>query len=396
MRPHWYMVAALLAALGCRDDATAPADVMPTASPAAASTAAAPAFYQLSGGQDQNTCALTTDSRVFCWGQNHHGQLGDGTTTTRLKPVLVTTTLSFQQVSAGWEHACGITPDHRAYCWGNNGVGALGDATTEDHHTPVAVAGGHAFRQLDAGLDFTCGVSYPDNRAWCWGNNWAGQLGDGTTTTRLTPVAVAGGLSFQQVRTGAFHACGITTTNVAYCWGYNIYGRLGDSTNVTRLRPTRVAAGSLRFRQIDAGGDYTCAVTTTARAYCWGDGRIGSLGINKIIVSFWPRAVVGGLSFRRVTTGYGQTCGETTGSRAYCWGDNTLGQLGDGTRTTRLKPVPVAGGLFFAQLSAGADYTCGKTAANVAYCWGDNLLGALGDGTWQNVRTRPTLVAGAN
>jgi alpha-tubulin suppressor-like RCC1 family protein len=89
-------------------------------------------------------------------------------------------------------------------------------------------------------------------------------------------------------------------------------------------------------------------------------------------------------------------CGITTTNVAYCWGDNTLGQLGDGTRTTRLKPVPVAGGLFFAQLSAGADYTCGKTAANVAYCWGDNLLGALGDGTWQNVRTRPTLVAGAN
>jgi alpha-tubulin suppressor-like RCC1 family protein len=272
----------------------------------------------------------------------------------------------------------------------------LGDASTDERDSPVAVAGGHTFRQLDAGSDFTCGVSYPDNHAWCWGTNSMGQLGDGTKTGRLTPVAVAGGLTFQQVQTGALHACGITTTNVAYCWGFNQYGRLGDSTNVTRARPTRVAAGSLRFRQIDAGGDHTCAVTTTDRAYCWGNGKGGALGIGKAIVSFWPRAVSGGLSFRRVTTGWGHTCGETPGSLAYCWGDNFQGELGDGTMTARLKPVRVTGGLSFAQVSAGSNYTCGKTAANVAYCWGDNTLGAVGDGTWQNTRTRPTLVTDAD
>jgi alpha-tubulin suppressor-like RCC1 family protein len=197
------------------------------------------------------------------------------------------------------------------------------------------------------------------------------------------------------VRTGAFHTCGITTTNRAYCWGYNISGRLGDSTNVTRLRPTRVAAGTRQFRQIDAGGDYSCAVTTTYRAFCWGNGRNGSLGTGKALVSFWPRAVAGGLSLRRVTTGSGQTCGETTGNRAYCWGENSYGQLGDGTTTNRLTPVPVADRRYFAQVSAGADHTCGKTPADVAYCWGDNVLGALGDGTWQNYRTTPTPVAGA-
>jgi alpha-tubulin suppressor-like RCC1 family protein len=397
MRPFWYMApAVLLATLGCRDETTAPADVGPAASRATIEATAAPAFAQLSGGQDQNTCGVTVDSRIFCWGRNHHGQLGDGTTGTRLRPVAVTTSLSFQQVSSGWEHACGITAAHKAYCWGNNGIGALGDGTTDDHHTPVAVAGGHTFRQLDAGTDFTCAVSYPDNHAWCWGNNWAGQLGDGTTTTHLTPAAVAGGLTFQQVRTGADHACGVTTTNEAYCWGFNQYGRLGDSTNVTRKQPTRVAAGSVRFRQIDAGGDHTCAVTTTDQAYCWGNGRNGALGNGKTIVSFWPRAVLGGLSFRRVTAGNGHTCSETLGSQAYCWGDNLRGQLGDGTATVRLKPAPVTGGLSFAQVSAGADYTCGRTAANVAYCWGNNILGALGDGTWQNTRSSPTLVTGTD
>ena len=385
--------ALLLAALGCRDDIQSPTQPVPASPEGDVSAAAALAFYQISGGLDHYTCGVTLDQRAYCWGRNYRGQLGDGTTVTaRLNPVAVATTLHFRQVSAGWLHTCGVTPTYRAYCWGSNGIGALGDGTTNDHYTPVAVAGGLKFRQVDAGMDYTCGVSYPDNRAYCWGNNWAGQLGDGTTTAHLRPVAVVGGLYFKQVRLGAFHTCGITTTNRAYCWGYNSYGRLGDSTNVTRLRPTRVAAGTRRFRQIDAGGGYTCAVTTTYRAFCWGHGGNGELGTGRLFQSYWPRAVVGGLYFERLTTGAAHTCAETTSNRVYCWGYNGLGELGDGTTTNRLAPVPVAGGLSFAQVSAGGEHTCGKTPADVAYCWGDNLLGAVGDGTWQNVRLTPVPV----
>lgn len=388
--------ALLLGALGCRDDTTAPSGPPATAPQPAVAAATALQFYQLSVGQDEFTCGVTPEYLAYCWGRNYRGQLGDGTTVTaRLTPVAVNTTLRFRQVSAGSGHTCGVTPDYRAYCWGDNGIGALGDGTTTQHLTPVAVAGGLKFRQVDAGMDFTCGITYPDNRAYCWGNNWAGQLGDGTTATRLAPRAVVGGLYFKQVKAGAFHACGITTTSRAYCWGYNANGELGDSTNVTRLRPTRVAAGTRSFREIDAGSAHTCAVTTAYRAFCWGNGRLGALGTGKLGMAFSPRAVAGGLSFRRVTAGSGHTCGETTGSRAYCWGYNAYGELGDGTRTNRLSPVPVAGGLSFAQVNAARETTCGKTPLNVAYCWGDNTLGAVGDGTWQNIRMTPTPVAGA-
>jgi alpha-tubulin suppressor-like RCC1 family protein len=349
-------------------------------------------FSQLSAGLDHFSCGVTTDDRAYCWGSNYNGQLGDGTTVTaRLTPVAVATTLRFRQVSAGWGHACGVTADNRAYCWGSNGVGALGDGTLDDHYTPVAVAGGRRFRQVDAGSDFTCGVT-PDDRAYCWGNNFTGQLGDGTTATRLVPKAVAGGLYFKHVRTGPQHTCGITTTNRAYCWGYNANGELGDSTNVKRLRPTRVAAGSRRFRQIDTGNAHTCALTPADLAFCWGHGGHGELGNGKAILSYWPRAVSGGLHFERLTTG-DHTCGEIAGDRAHCWGYNAYGQLGDGTTTNRLKPTPVTGGLFFAQMSAGDSHTCGKTPSGKAYCWGDNLLGEVGDGTWQDTRPTPTPVA---
>src|SRR4051794_11041069 len=154
----------------CRDPSiSGPADpeaAEPRTALATATTALA--FYQLSGGQDQFTCGVTPDYRAYCWGRNHNGQIGDGTTytgpgTERLTPVAVATSLRFRQVSAGWSHACGLTPDNRAYCWGSNGVGALGDGTTNDHYTPVAVVGGLYFKQLDAGSDYTCGVTSLDN-----------------------------------------------------------------------------------------------------------------------------------------------------------------------------------------------------------------------------------------
>jgi alpha-tubulin suppressor-like RCC1 family protein len=371
----------LVIALGCREDAESP--TAPESAPALATTATtALAFYQVSAGVSQ-TCGVTTDSQLYCWG-------GSGS----LTPVAVAGGLSFRQVSAGYGHTCGVTTGYRAYCWGNNGFGQLGDGTTTNRLTPVPVAGGHQFRRVEMNFGFhTCGVSYPDNRAYCWGSNAEGQLGDGTTTQRLTPVPVAGTLRFRQVGAGGFHTCGVTTDDRAFCWGFNHYGQLGDSTTMARrLRPVLVVGGH-HFRQVGAGRYHTCAVTTTDRAFCWGNGRQGQMGNGKASTSFWPRAVAGGLYFDRVSPGGLHTCGETTSNRVYCWGSNTEGQLGDGTFTQRLKPVPVAGGLTFGQVSAGFYHTCGKTPAAVAYCWGSNWAGQLGDGTTTH-RLTPVAVLG--
>ena len=359
----------LLAALGCGDDVESPAAPDGFAPPAA-TAAQALAFVQVSGG-NRHTCGITGDDRAYCWGFNFDGQLGDGSTTTRiLTPAAVAGSLRFRQVSAGNQHTCGVTPANQAYCWGANS-GALGDGTQTERLTPVLVGNGRLFRRVDAGDGHTCGVSYPDNRAYCWGYNGRGGLGDGTNTRRLTPTAVSGGLKFRQVAAGLEHTCGVTTTDQAYCWGSDSVGQTGDSvTAAYRVVPTRVAT-KRRFRQIDAGGGYSCGVTTTNKAFCWGNGRNGQIGDGKTFIRLWPRAVAGGLSFRRVTTGYWHTCGEATDNRLYCWGRNSTGELGDGTTTQRVKPVAVAGGLRFSQASVGGtefgSHTCGKTAAGVAY-----------------------------
>jgi alpha-tubulin suppressor-like RCC1 family protein len=380
---------------GCSDDNHSL--TAPERATTVSNTTSALAFYQVSAGVF-HTCGVTFDNRAYCWGGG--GGIGDGKPDVplRLRPVAVAGALRFRQLSAGFGYTCGVTTDYRVYCWGYNDLGQLGDGTTTKRSTPVPVAGGLRFRQVEAGsgaaAEFTCGITYSGNRAYCWGYNFDGQLGDGTRTTRLKPVAVLGGHLFRQVSAGGFHACGVTTEDVAFCWGRNLEGELGDSTNAPRrLRPSRVVGGR-RWRQVDAGNTHTCGATRSDRAWCWGNGAFGAIGNGRTYLSFWPRAVSGGLLIRRVTAGTGHTCGLRTTNRAYCWGTNFHGELGDGSTSSRLKPVPVAGGLFFDQVSAGDEYTCAKTGAGVAYCWGFNSGGQLGDGTQVN-RPTPVPVADA-
>jgi alpha-tubulin suppressor-like RCC1 family protein len=382
-------LALLVLVPACREDTQSPTP--PESAPALATTAtAAPAFTQVSAGA-RETCGVTAENGAYCWGFNEFGEIGDGTTTGRLRPVAVAGGLLFRMISVGTNYACGVTTDYRAYCWGFNGDGLLGDGTTINRASPVPVAGGKRFRLVDAGTEHTCGVSYPDNLGYCWGYNGRGGLGDGTITKRLTPTAVSGGLQFRQVAAGLEHTCGVTTSDRAYCWGSDSVGQVGDSVSAAhRLTPTRVKINR-RFRQIDAGAGFSCAVTTTGKAFCWGNGRDGQVGDGKDFLRYWPVAVAGKHAFGRVTTGERHTCGETTDNRTYCWGS---GGIGDGTITQHLTPALVAGGHFFSQVSAGGDHTCGRTPAAVAYCWGSNEDGEVGDGT-TTLRLKPVRVAGA-
>jgi alpha-tubulin suppressor-like RCC1 family protein len=266
---------------------------------------------------------------------------------------------------------------------------------------------------MSAGYWHTCGVT-TDDRAYCWGVGFSGELGDGTNTQRLSPVPVAGGLRFRQVSAGTWYTCGVTTDDLAYCWGDNGAGQLGDGTqnscggynppctdpetNANRSTPVRVLGG-LRFRQVDAGSGQTCGVTRDNVAYCWGGNYYGQLGINakgdagRYTNRPAPVAVAGGISFRQVSAGGVHTCGVATDDRAWCWGYNIYGQVGDGSDIRRrIRPVLVAGGHRFSQVSAGGSqqetgYTCGLTTDGRALCWGDGSRGQLGNG---QTTPRPT------
>jgi alpha-tubulin suppressor-like RCC1 family protein len=343
---------------------------------------------------DRYSCLLAVGGAAYCWGLNDAGQLGDGTTGNRTRPVAVLGGLVFQAISAGTIHTCGLTSGGAAYCWGGNNFGQLGDGSTTTRTSPVSISGGLTFKAIITGSYHTCGLTVA-GAAYCWGDNRNGELGIGSSSGlgdyRASPVAVVGALVLQSLSAaGEYHTCGLTPGGAAYCWGNNQYGELGDGTTSQRTSPVAVSGG-LVFQSINAGKYHTCGFTAAGVGYCWGVNANGQIGDGSTTNRYTPVAVAGGLVFSSLEGGFEHTCGLTVGGSAYCWGDNQYGDLGDGTNTQRTSPVAVSGALVFQAISAGFFHTCGLTTGGASYCWGWNAYGELGDGTTTD-RIAPTRV----
>ena len=294
-----------------------------------------------------HTCGISTQGAAYCWGGYESLDLvGDGAVKVQTTPTAIAGGQAFSQISAGGRHTCALTSSGTAFCWGSNYVSQLGDGTTEIRSSPVAVSGGHIFRQIDSGSLHTCGITTL-GAVYCWGDNAFGRLGTGTTTSSAIAAPVAGALTFARISTGATHACGLTTSGAAVCWGRNELLALGDGTREPFRSSPTVVAGGHTFTQIVSGNEYSCALTPSGAAYCWGHGAFGRLGNGSGDEVSTPTAVAGGLSFKRISVGSGHAAAITHAGAAYAWGTNWQGQLGDGTQEHRYTPVRAAIGLIF-------------------------------------------------
>jgi alpha-tubulin suppressor-like RCC1 family protein len=194
--------------------------------------------------------------------------------------VLVDGGHNFAWVSAGGDHTCGVLTNGDARCWGANWGGQLGDLTFTESNVPVLVAGAHDFTSVSAASSHTCGVlatSDPGD-AYCWGVNYSGQLGDGTTTHSNVPVLVLGGIDFVSVSTGSDHSCGTSIANIGYCWGANWNGQLGNGTSGNQEDEPDQVSGGLSLTSIVVGSGHTCGITSADEVYCWGGNWDGQLG----------------------------------------------------------------------------------------------------------------------
>lgn len=329
---------------------------------------------------EAHTCALTTTGGVKCWGDNRWGQLGDGSTADSLIPVAVSDLAGgIQTVTGGENFNCAVTSAGSAKCWGQNGFGQLGTTTGETcaygpcSSTPVDVVGlGSGVASIDSGNGHACAVTVSGGLK-CWGRNDRGQLGDGTTSDSATPVDVSGLTSgVASAAAGSLeHTCALTTSGGVKCWGRNDFGQVGDGTTAQRTTPVDVVGLASGVVDVSAGREYVCALMTSGGVKCWGFG-FGTTPVDLVGLTSGVTAV---------STSSFHLCAVTTGGGIKCRGQNGYGQLGDGTTATSVTPVDVIGfGGEAAAVGPGYFHTCAVDVAGGAKCWGFNHSGQLGNG----------------
>jgi alpha-tubulin suppressor-like RCC1 family protein len=391
-----------------------------------------------------HSCALLNDGTVACWGDNHRGELGDGTTTNRTKAtatfglggvtaltaggfdtcalssgslecwgynfygqvaqyasqstksVIATDVANATSATAGNGQTCAITKNQLPVCWGRNDQGQLGNgASGSDSTTPYPVSGISQATQLAAGNLFTCALPQGSGTPKCWGANDTGQLGNGSTVASNVPVAVSGLTNVTAITargaTGGSgaergHACALRSDGTVWCWGRNANGQLGNGLNTDSDVPTQVQ-GLTNATAVSAGGFHTCAIRSDQTVVCWGLNGNGQLGNGTNTDSNVPVVVKNLSGVTAITAGAYHTCAVASGN-LYCWGYDGRGELGDNLAGDQNAPEQITlPGLETAAVSvaAGDYYTCGlftDASSNVnPYCWGANNKGQLGDGS---------------
>jgi alpha-tubulin suppressor-like RCC1 family protein len=332
----------------------------------------------------RHSCAITDTGGLLCWGDNSKGQIGDGTTTDRFMPVKVVGLSSdVVAVSAGGQHTCAVLSGGGVKCWGSSKYGQLGDGTKMMKIKPVSVKNLESgVIAVAAGFRHTCAL-LTGGEVRCWGYNGEGQVGDETKKNKVVPVNVKGLRSgVKALAAGVWHTCAVMSDGGVKCWGNNFYGQLGDGTKNNRRKPVDVKELHSGVAAIFPGGYHTCALLGAGGVKCWGWNYYGELGDGSTSHKFLPVDVSGlDSSAASVCAGGYHTCAALGSGDVKCWGENFYGQIGDGTMKHKTTGVDVKGlSSGIKSVSCGSDHTCALSDAGKVLCWGWNAYGQLGDG----------------
>jgi alpha-tubulin suppressor-like RCC1 family protein len=291
---------------------------------------------------------------------------------------------------AGTFHTCAVQMDGKVMCWGYNTEGQLGDGTTTTRSTPVEVLGITTARSVATGGYESCAV-LSDGKVKCWGDNQYGGLGDGTTTDRATPVEVSGITTATEIAVSYDHSCALLSDGKVKCWGLNDDGQLGDGTTTDSNTPVDVS-GITTATSIAVGGDHSCALLSDKTIKCWGSGS--DVADGTLDDRSTPVIISGITTATSIATNFQHSCAVLTDGTIECWGFNAQGQLGDGTTTSSFASTVTVSGITTAtSIDTGSSHSCAVLTDGKVKCWGENDSGQLGDGTTTD-RTTPVEVSG--
>jgi len=350
---------------------------------------------RLSAGS-AHTCAVFSAGTVKCWGENSNGQLGYGSTATRSTAVQVKGITDAVSVDAGTDYTCAVLSTGAIVCWGLNDSGQLGDGVTNHGSmnypfgldlspVPVAVKGISNATQVSAGVSWTCAL-LADGTVKCWGGS------NGRSPTRISGIS-----HVAQISVGDGYACALLISGEVKCWGANRDGQLGDGSTKSRTTPVRVI-GIRNAIQVSAnvstpgrgpnvlvlgiplGGSHVCALLADGSVRCWGFNGNGEMGLRRPMSRPSPVKIAGIANATQVTAGDYHTCAVISGGTIRCCGSNYHGQLGSGPSgldAISRTPVRVAGISNAVSASAGFGHTCAGLAGGAIRCWGRNSEGEV-------------------
>ncbi len=359
----------------------------------------------------RDSCAVTKDGELWCWGNNNYGQIGNGTKVASWTPQRVEGILEpVAKVRVGTRHTCAVTESNSLYCFGNNYYWALGidnDCYNSDDDciflTPQLITSvGNNVEDVALGSSHTC-VLNTEGEVRCFGDNEYGTLGNGTIgyeTSTAEPSPVHNMPERVTALTaGVNHTCAALESGGVKCWGDNSSGQLGrghssnfDSNSDISI-PEYVINLHEKVVHMDANWWHTCAVTETSETVCWGDSLWGAVGV---VGGEWEGGVEEGIPFRptvpldnivQVSTGETFSCALNKSGSVVCWSvDEGLGILGPAIANGSIyHEVPLESPGTY--IGSGTAHSCVSTADGRVFCWGDNEHGELGDGSGGYVMT---------
>jgi alpha-tubulin suppressor-like RCC1 family protein len=345
------------------------------------------------GCSDISRCSMisTKTGRMWAWGDNINGRIGNNTTTSYSSPVAVVGDNSFIQISAGESSTLAIRgSDGTCWAWGYNGSGQLGTNNTTNYSSPVSIVGGNSFTQISSVGSHSLGLD-ENGIGWAWGFNGNGQLGTNNRTSYSSPVSIVGGNSFSKISAGAGFSLAIRGNDgTGWAWGYNGYGQLGNNNRTSCSSPISIV-GENSFIQISAGSGFSLAIRgNDGSGWAWGFNNFGELGHNNTSSSSSPVSIVGGMSFIQIYAGTHSLAidGNYTG---WAWGSNAFGQLGTNNDTNYSSPVSVEGNYSFTKILSIYYSSFAITTTKEIFSWGKNDTGQLGNNSTTN-RSIPGLV----